>query len=184
MKLDARGAQKTWGEKVLVLLWLLIPAVGIGASFYGWSIGDAPGGILLGFLPVSFLTVVSVIVALVVKSSMSRFSRPVWLVVSLAALFAAMIFASRPDPDAIKGADTILAYVMLILSFPFALIVPFILMVIAPFLSGGGGNLIGLCGMWVFFVIAGYLQWFVLLPWLLSKWAARREQKYGDIHDK
>lgn len=170
---NARSGLNTRGGKLLAFLWFLIPNVVVGISIYGWSIGDISGGILLSFLPVSLLTVIAVVLSLIIEKPISKFSRWVWLAVSLAALFAAILFANRSIPDAIKGADTILVYIMLILSFPSALLVPLVLMAIAPLLWGSGSGLVGLSGMWFLFVIAGYLQWFVLLPWLWRKWKAR-----------
>ena len=174
MKPYSKGVRKSRGEKLLVLLWILMPTVVLFALCYGWSIGDLQGGLLMSFLPVSLLTVIATLIALIAESAVSKFSRWVWVAVSVAVLLAAMIFANRPMPDAIKGADTILAYVMLILSFPVALLVPLILTAIAPLWEEGTGGLVGLSGMWFAFFVAGYLQWFVLLPWLSRKWKARR----------
>jgi hypothetical protein len=170
----ARSVPKTRSEKLLVVLWLLIPVVVAGVSVYGWNIGDMRGGILLGFLPVSLITVVSVVIASVIENSVSKFTRWVWLAVSLAALLAAMLFASQPMPDASKGADMLLAYIMVILSFPAGLLAPFVLMAVSSFLWKDGSNLAGLTGMWLCFLVAGYVQWFVLVPWLWRKWKTRR----------
>jgi hypothetical protein len=156
-------------QKLVMVLWILIPVVVLLALVYGWSIDDRQGALLLSFLPVSLLTVIATLIALMAETAVSKFSGPVWVAVSVAALFSAMVFANGPMPDAPKGADTILAYVMLILSIPVALLVPLLLTVIAPLWDGAGG-LVGLCGMWAAFFIAGYLQWFVLLPWLRRKW--------------
>lgn len=165
--------RKTRGEKFLVLTWLLIPVVVFGISIYGWTIEDVWGGLLMSFLPAALFASVAALVATMVDTPMARFSKHVWVAVAVMSLIAAIMFASGPDPDAIKGADTVLAYVLLLLAFPVALLVPFILTGIASFWPEGEGVLRLVC-MWVAFFVAGYLQWFVLLPWLCRKWRSSR----------
>lgn len=176
MKPSAQGRPKSRGEKLLAYLWLSIPVVLLVTSAYGWHIGDLPGGLLLSFLPASLLVVIAVVVTTIVDSPESGYSRWIWVAIGVAALLASIIFANQPITDAPKGADTILAYVMLILSFPVALLVPFVLMVITP-LWNSSGTVIRLSGMWITFFVAGYLQWFVLLPWLCRKRKARSQRR-------
>src|SRR5574340_844211 len=166
---------KTRSEKFLVVMWLLIPVVVLGTSVYGWGIGDVRGGLLVSFLPASLLTVTASFVATLVDGAVARFSKQVWVAVAVMALLAAIMFASRSAPDAVKGAETVLAYVLLILAFPVALLVPFVLIGLA-LLWPGGGSILGLGGMWLVFFVAGYVQWFILLPWLWRKWNARRSR--------
>jgi hypothetical protein len=163
-------------KKILMGLWILIPAIIIGMSVYGWSIGDMAGGVLISFLPVSLLSSIAVVVSSVVENPVSRFSKWVWLTVCCAAFIAAIHFAYRPSPDAIRGADMLLAYAMLILAFPTSLLMPLILMLVSPYLERIGSSIIGLFIMWAVFAISGYLQWFVLLPWVQSKWRNLRSR--------
>lgn len=163
---------KTRGEKFLVVAWLFIPVAVFGTSIYGWAIGDVWGGVLMSFLPASLFASIAAFVAAIVDAPLARFSKKVWVAVAVLSLLAAIMFASRPSSDAIRGADTILAYVLLILSFPVALLVPFILMGTAS-LWPDGESILGLVGMWLAFFVAGYVQWFVLLPWLWRKWKGR-----------
>ena len=164
---------KTRGEKFLVVAWLFIPVVVFGISIYGWVIGDVWGGLLMSFLPASLFASIAAFVATIVDTPVARFSKQVWVAVAVVSLLAAIMFASRPASDAIKGADTILAYVLLILAFPVALLVPFALMGTAS-LWPDGESILGLVGMWLAFFVAGYVQWFVLLPWLWHKWKGRQ----------
>lgn len=173
MKLQAKGIVQTYSEKLMILLWLLIPVVMLVVSVYGWSIGDLRGGFLVSFLPASVFTIIATAMALFIQSPFSRLARWIWLAVNVTALLAAIIYANREMPDALKGADMILTYVMLILSFPAALLVPSILMIITPLVENGT-NLGGLCVLWAAFLLGGYLQWFMLYPWLWCKWKARR----------
>jgi len=167
------GSRNMRSAKLLLWLWISIPVGILAGSIFGWSIGDLRGGLLLSFLPVSFLAVTGVIAAAIAKSAVSRFSKWIWIATSVAALLAAMIFADRPLPEASKGADTILAYVMLTLSFPIALVVPLALVFVSPFWEGRG-TFVQLAAMWFCFFVAGYAQWFVLLPWLRRWWERSR----------
>jgi hypothetical protein len=165
---------RSTGEKLVAVAWLLIPLMVLICCVYGSFIGDLRGGLLLGFLPASFLASIAVVRAVIVEDAAARISKRVWIVVGVMALLAAIVFVGRPDPEAIKGADTILAYVMLILAFPIALLVPFVLIGIES-LWPGAESIFGLAGMWLVFFVAGYAQWFIVLPWLCRKWKARRE---------
>lgn len=160
---------KTRSEKFLVAVWLLIPIAVLGTSIYGWAIKDVWGGLLVSCLPASLFASITAFVADFVRKPIASFSKRVWVAVAVMSLLAAITFAIQPTPDAVKGANTILTYVLLILAFPIALLVPFILMNTA-LLFPSGENLLGLVGMWLIFFVAGYVQWFVLLPCLWQKW--------------
>jgi hypothetical protein len=71
---------------------------------------------------------------------------------------------------------------MMALSFPAS-----ILVMVGLILTGGGLELFGLAlpsssraeitTTWFLFVLAGYVQWFVVLPWGLRRWQQRHGAK-------
>lgn len=77
-------------------------------------------------------------------------------------------------------AELILLYGMLALSFPASQLVALILGSVGYIAEKWGVDLsipmsyMTLAVEWLIFLGAGYLQWFVLLPWLWRKWKSRR----------
>ncbi len=82
--------------------------------------------------------------------------------------------------SATQDAELILAYGMLTLSFPASQVVLLILGAIGYLAETWGGsfsipmNYLTLVLEWLVFLGAGYMQWFVLLPWLWRKWKMRQ----------
>jgi len=79
--------------------------------------------------------------------------------------------------DAGEGTGTFLAYTMLILSFPLGLVVYAILAVLLYLIHSNTGTslpfgIVYVVLFWSLIFVAGYVQWFVLLP-LLRKWRSR-----------
>lgn len=97
--------------------------------------------------------------------------RWIWVALATCVLLLSLIsFDGRPNSDA----DVLLAYGMLMLSFPISLVV--------ALLAGAVGQLAySLLGHvftvsysnivvgWLVFFAAGYWQWFVVIPWLYRK---------------
>ena len=75
-----------------------------------------------------------------------------------------------------------LAYTMLFLTFPAGCIVVGVIVLLVvlkeqlgfPLIDMLDKQYIGFSVTWFAFLAVGYLQWFVLLPWLWRKWKARR----------
>lgn len=103
----------------------------------------------------------------------------VWVLCSVAVLALTLV---RYAPGPASEIGIFLVYGMLFLAFPVSLLVAglFTLLALlqeqlgAPLLDLIGSNYVGLCVMWLVFFVAGYAQWFVLLPWLWRKWKAKR----------
>lgn len=102
-----------------------------------------------------------------------------WVLCSVAVLAVTLTrYAPGPESDI----EIFLVYGMLCLAFPTSLIVAglFALMSMlqehlgVPLLDAIDSNYVGVCVMWLAFFAAGYLQWFVLLPWLWRKWRDRQ----------
>ena len=106
-----------------------------------------------------------------------RLPRILWLLASLAVL---AITLYTYDPATAKDADLILVYGMFALAFPSGFLVAAFVALLAyveektgvPMINANyGRGTITL--MWLCFVVAGYLQWFGLVPWLMEKWRGR-----------
>lgn len=104
-----------------------------------------------------------------------------WLLLSTGILlFTLHLYDGMP---ATRDAELILMYGMLVLSFPASQVVLLILGAIGSLAEVWGGgfsiptNHLTLVVDWLFFLGVGYLQWFMLLPWLWRKWKKWRESK-------
>ena len=105
----------------------------------------------------------------------------VWILCMLAVL--GVTLAHSPDP--LSDAAILFAYGMLFLAFPvghlvaglFALLLMIHEQSRVPLLDLLDANYIGFFVMWLAFFVAGYAQWFVLLPWLWRKWKERRVRR-------
>lgn len=103
----------------------------------------------------------------------------VWVLCSVAVLALTIV---RYEPGPVSDIGVFLVYGMLFLAFPVSLLVAglFTLLtllqeqLVVPLLDLIGSNYVGFSVMWLVFFVAGYAQWFVLLPWLWRKWKARR----------
>lgn len=104
----------------------------------------------------------------------------VWVLCSVAVL---VVTLARYAPGPASDIGVFLVYGMLFLAFPGSLLVAGLFALLAllqeqlgvPLLDLIGSNYVGFCVIWLAFFVAGYMQWFVLLPWLWRKWKARRE---------
>ncbi len=93
----------------------------------------------------------------------------------LGSLFSLLVTLIAYDGRSSSDADLLLGYAMFTLSFPLS-------MVFAAFLSALGQiiyattdhvfmvSYTSIVLTWLAFFIVGYVQWFVLLPWLWCKW--------------
>lgn len=103
----------------------------------------------------------------------------VWVLCSVAVLAVTL---TRYAPDSASDIGIFLVYGMLFLAFPVSLLVAALVALLAllqeqlgvPLLDLISSNYVGFSVMWLMFFIAGYVQWFVLLPWLWRKWKSRR----------
>jgi len=107
---------------------------------------------------------------------MSRVLKATWIAASLVVLAVTLTrYDGRPNSDV----DVFLAYGMLTLSFPSGFVAAAILALASVAADRLWGHVIHsgyvyLCAAWLLFFAAGYLQWFVSLPWINRKWKHSR----------
>lgn len=103
--------------------------------------------------------------------------KTMWICIALFVLFVTLYgFDSKPNSDI----GVILAWSMLFLSFPAGLIVPLIYVALYEFFYiWFSTTYLSLMLDWTGFFVAGYLQWFKLVPYLLKKWQTRTIKKVG-----
>jgi hypothetical protein len=84
------------------------------------------------------------------------------------------------DPRTASDADLILVYGMLGLAFPSGFLVAAFVALLAYAEEATGVAIVNanygrgtIALIWLCFVVVGYFQWFMLLPWLTRKWRAR-----------
>lgn len=105
----------------------------------------------------------------------------VWVLCSIAVL---VVTLTRYAPASASDIGVFLVYGMLFLAFPVSLLVAGLFALLAllqeqlgvPLLDLIGSNYVGFLVMWLVFFVAGYVQWFVLLPWLWRKWKAAQRR--------
>lgn len=99
-----------------------------------------------------------------------------WVLGSLLALLVSLVaYDGKPNSDA----DLLLGYAMLTLSFPLGLVLAAGLSLLAQVAHAATGYVFqtsyaSIVVTWLVFFVAGYMQWFVLLPWLWRKRKAKR----------
>ena len=102
------------------------------------------------------------------KSTAGKIAAILYLVACLGVLGLAV--AGREFRDT----DIVVAYAMLLLSFPIGYVVAFLFAPVAIVLESAfgivvpGGLVNNVCAV-IVFAAAGYAQWFVLVPWLYRK---------------
>ena len=95
---------------------------------------------------------------------------------ALLVLLASIVtYDGKPNSDA----EVLLAYGMLGLSFPSSLVVAATASMVGQAVYSQTGHFLTtsytlIIATWFVFFAVGYLQWFVLLPWLWRKWKAKR----------
>jgi hypothetical protein len=99
------------------------------------------------------------------------FARTIWIVLAVVVLAVTLL---NFDPESNPDISIFLFYAMLVLSFPAGLLLAGILSygTIALHSMLGieiGSNHGSILVMWIAFLVVGYGQWFVLLPYLRSR---------------
>jgi hypothetical protein len=162
-------------ERFLGRLALAIEIVALGVVVTFLLAGLAAGEEIRGNLAYSLMFaagLVDVGVAIGYGSTIAvqRVTWGAWILVTVATLLLVLYIGSLVDPEASKSADAVLFSTMPILGFPASLAsLCFAFVYSALFLTSHGSRAFDLLFFWSLFSIAGYLQWFVLIPFLFRR---------------
>lgn len=158
----------TRGGKLFVFFWLLMFASLIGLMLTGLADREIAQAASFSILVAGVLMNICIIISYWTGAKSARIARWTWIVLTILALCIALAMFGTGKKDA----DIVLAYAMVVLSFPVGF---FIGPMIGSALSWDGfGSLVI---YWVVNAIFGYLQWFVVLPHLISAFRSRNKSK-------
>jgi hypothetical protein len=110
------------------------------------------------------------------KRFLGLFTRFVWLTICVVALIGALRgYQGKSDWKMEEG----LAFEMLVLGFPVSLLVALGFVTVGLLLQQFGISLPSssraeMITTWLIFVIAGCIQWFIALPYLIRRWRSTR----------
>jgi hypothetical protein len=112
------------------------------------------------------------------KKSIARAVKIGWSTAAVALLLLALYLFNVKDARPNSDAGVPMIYGMFLLSFPSGLGVMTLSswLIIRSGSEGAAESNSHLVQVWLVMAVAGYLQWFVLIPWLVRKWQARRLQ--------
>ena len=103
---------------------------------------------------------------------LAKIVKALWVGVSL---FVLVVTVVSYDDKSFSDIWIFLTWLMLILSFPAGLAVSAAHYALgAVFSTTVETSYLSLALEWLVYFVLGYVQWFVLLPWLWRKWKARR----------
>lgn len=110
---------------------------------------------------------------------LAKVLKTVWILCALV-IFVVAVACYTPDKSSDIG--VLFVYGMLILAFPVSLLVAGLFALLAliqdqsgvPLLDYIDSTYAGFFVLWLAFFVAGFTQWFILLPWLWRKWKTRR----------
>jgi len=112
----------------------------------------------------------------VIPTVLLKIAKGVWFTLTVLVLFVSLYgFDGKPNSDI----GVFFVWSMLILAFPSSLLVALFFTGLSIAVDELFSAVIptsywSLSVGWICFLIAGYWQWFVLLPWLWRKWKTRR----------
>jgi hypothetical protein len=159
----------SWLEKTALILLISIPIIALSLAVYGWIIGDFFGGLLISSLPISFVSIVAVVISQFCTEKIYNYSKIFWILSSLFTLSCSILFAvCSIHVDADKGAMYVFFYAIMILGIPSSICIPFIFIATKLLLSPTN-HIHYFLFMWIGMFCIAYLQWFIFLPWVLSK---------------
>jgi len=162
-------------EKTVLVIWLITFFIILGISIYVSRSSDIWNGLLLGCWAASLPVVISVALSYFCSRTIYICSKLIWIMVSLIVIFGAAIYSSV-NPNAYEGSSFILVYIFLVLAFPISLLAPVIFYVCyLLFPNFSNFDISFLLFMWFCYFIAGYVQWFIFLPWFFRKLRAKKE---------
>jgi len=163
---------ETRGGKVLVALWVMTVIILLvtPAATWLWDREELLGNIIYSLLVVSILANISNILVCIFQDRGLGIARATWVGLCFIALLLVIGISDPSRPDTIKDAGTILAYLMLTLSFPIGFLGVLLLVGLNQIFSlGDAGPYTSNLIAWLLLIAFGYIQWFLLLPYLTKR---------------
>ena len=160
------------------LVWLTFTAALICVPEFaalGWATHEVVGFTVFGLLPAAVLIDLAVGISAFASDECRRATRRVWFATMLFVV-AGMIYVTvaTKDAAAIKDAETVFAFVMILLTFPSGLIGgPVALIALEWCLARSGisnGRVLLDFIFWLIMTGLGYFQWFLVVPAFTKAW--------------
>jgi len=165
--------------KILIGVWIVIPLLLIGLPVLGISQDEFLGNFAYAILACGVLVNISILIASKIKGGTEKAAKIIWVGLCLV-IFGISMF--RYGASVSEDIGIFLGWGMLIYAFPASLLVTTVVggASYAAYKYFGfalkGGYIYLFC-IWFFFFLAGYVQWFKLLPLLVTKWETRRRSE-------
>lgn len=167
---SADKSERFLGVVTLAVLGTALLVV-IALPSAGLAVGeDIRGNLAYALMIASVLVDVSVVLTYASTAAIQRVACVAWSVLALGILALALYIISLNDPEAFKAADTVLIVTMSILTFPASLLSYGVAFIYSVLLTGNREtSAVDLLAYWALFAVAGYMQWFWLIPRVLRK---------------
>lgn len=175
-----KQALKSRSGKLLIGIWLLAFACLVLLQVPGLIFSDLFFSFYLGFIPLFLCHNLAILVSLHVGRGTEKITRLVWVVQTVIFLgFLFSIKGTSSAPGAGLEMGILMFYVMAVASFPASILVILVGVGFGMMASWIGlaretPNSITLFGAWMAYFVAGYLQWFWVLPAAVNRWRRKR----------
>ncbi len=173
--ISIRELSKTGNGKMLLLLWALTAIILAAMPVLGSLHAELAGNLAFGFLIGSALLDLSIVVGYKVGMESVQIAKVGWIGFGVVILgFALYRFDGKSNSDI----AVFLAWAMLVHSFPVGLLVSLLFAGISYVLYNSFSvdlkvGYLYLLVVWFIFFVAGYFQWFKLLPSLIDKFRSK-----------
>jgi hypothetical protein len=172
----------TPGGKSLIIIWWLIIVIFTTLAVDGYFRDEFLGNIYFSFLPIAILVNLSIVISCYYKKNCFQIIKTSWILLCIMVIVSIIVITVVNSNT--KDADLLLVYVMLTFSFPSSYLVAGVLSGLSylsyykgvpDLLDFGNMNFyVYILFTWLSFFVAGYLQWFKLLPLIIEKWRKRK----------
>ena len=141
----------------------IIVGILVSFSIAGLSLGEFLEFLTVAVVLVSVITDISIIVAVIMNSGLKHM-KILWLGISI--IFFAISGFVYLISNNIKDFHVVLGWELNILSFPISLAINYLAYIFSRFIEM---DFIGLIMTWSLYIVPGYFQWFILLPFIVKK---------------
>lgn len=163
---------ETRGGKVLVSLWVLIAIILFVTPAATWLFDreELIGNIAFSLLVVAVLANISNALVCLFQNRGIKIAKATWFGIYFIVLLLIIGIMDPSRPDIVKDAEIIFIYLILTLSFPIGFLgVIFLIGLSQIFSLEELGPYISTLITWLLFMVLGYIQWFMLLPYIVKR---------------